>query len=363
MDHRTKDSLRLTNNLKHPVVGVVVIGRNEGKRLKRCLQSLVDQADHIVYVDSGSTDGSASFAASLGVDVIELDMTKPFTMARGRNTGALHLIQTIPHLDFIQFVDGDCEVHKDWMGKAADALVGRPDVMAVCGRRRERHPEVSVYNRLIDMEWNTAIGEARSCGGDSMMRATEFQRVGGFNETMIAGEEPELCVRLRQAGGVILRIDAEMTLHDAAMDRWSQWWRRAVRGGHAYAEGAAMHGHSQLHHNVAQVRSTLLWGAAVPLLMLGALLASIWFPWMLITATTLVVLSVVQWMRIGRGCRKRGFSPGDARLYATFVLLGKPAGAIGVATYWLNRSRGKRSGLIEYKRTTAPDAATAPTTS
>ncbi len=360
MGHWNQSSLRLIDSPKQPVVGVVVIGRNEGERLKRCLRSLVDQADHIVYVDSGSTDGSGDFARSIGVDVVELDMTKPFSMARGRNTGASHLIRTAPNLDFIQFVDGDCEVDKNWIGKAVSLLLDRAEVVAVCGRRRERHPEASIYNRLMDMEWNTPIGEARACGGDSMMRSAEFQRVGGFNDAMIAGEEPELCVRLRQAGGVILREDAEMTLHDAAMWRFGQWWKRAMRGGHAYAEGAAIHGRGPLRYNVQQMRSTLFWGAAVPFAGIGCAVAAVWQPVWLAGTAVVSMLVVVQWARIVRGGRARGFAPEDARLYSTFCLIGKAAGALGVARYWLNRILGRRSGLIEYKRPGPHEAITKP---
>ena len=74
------------------VIGVVVIGRNEGQRLERCLRSLAQGADKVMYVDSGSTDGSLQLAANLGVEVLALDMSTPFTAARARNEGfaALH---------------------------------------------------------------------------------------------------------------------------------------------------------------------------------------------------------------------------------------------------------------------------------
>jgi GT2 family glycosyltransferase len=201
-------------------VGVVAIGRNEGERLKRCLRSVLDQARRVVYVDSGSTDGSVEFARSLGVEVVELDMDRPFTMARGRNAGFERLLERDPAIRFVQFVDGDCEVCPGWIERARSALLERPEVAAVSGRRREIDPGASIYNRLTDQEWDMPIGEVRQCGGDVMIRAEALEAVGGYNEAMIAGEEPELSVRLRRAGGVIRRLDAEMTLHDAAMTRW-----------------------------------------------------------------------------------------------------------------------------------------------
>ncbi len=139
-------------------------------------------------------------------------------------------------------------------------LEERHDVAAVAGRRRERHPEQTIYNRLADLEWDSPIGEAKYCGGDVLTRGDAFRQVGGYNPALIAGEEPDLCVRLRQHGWIILRIDAEMTLHDIAMTRFSQWWKRSERGGFAFAQGVAMHGRPPERHWVHELRSTILWG-------------------------------------------------------------------------------------------------------
>ena len=54
--------------------GVVAIGRNEGERLKRCLES-ASNAAQVIYVDSGSTDGSLQWAKQAGVDAVELDVS------------------------------------------------------------------------------------------------------------------------------------------------------------------------------------------------------------------------------------------------------------------------------------------------
>src|SRR5204862_2670135 len=129
-----------------------------------------------------------------------------------------------------------------WIGHAVDAAADDERLAVVCGRRKERFPHQSIYNRLCDMEWNTPIGDAKACGGDALMRAAAIEQVGGFDSHIIAGEEPELCLRLREAGWRIRRLDHDMTIHDARMTRFGQWWKRMVRSGHAYAEGMAMHG-------------------------------------------------------------------------------------------------------------------------
>lgn len=315
-------------------LAAVAIGRNEGIRLRRCLASLQACGGRIVYVDSGSADGSLDVAAAAGAEIVVLDPEAPFTAARARNAGFARLSQgKLPA--YVQFVDGDCELQPGWLDSARAFLDSHPDVAAVCGRRRERHPEQSVYNRIIDKEWDTPPGETRACGGDVLMRAEAFRAVGGFDPRLIAGEEPELCVRLRAAGWRIWRLDAEMTLHDAAITRFGQWWRRARRAGHAYAEGAAMHGAAPERHRVAQTRRALLWGLVLPAAVL--VLAPV-LPW-------LALLLALAWpLQVARLARRRG----DVA-EALLLTLGKLPEALGVLDYHLGRLSGRRRGLIEYK--------------
>jgi GT2 family glycosyltransferase len=319
--------------------GVVVIGRNEGERLKRCIASVAPLASPVVYVDSNSTDGSPAWAAGQGAQVVELDMRKPFTAARARNEGYRRLRQIAPGLAFVQFVDGDCEVAPGWLAAAAAFLRAHPDVAAVCGRRRERQPRRSLYNQLCDMEWDTPLGQARSCGGDVMLRTVALDAVGGYLDTLIAGEEPELCVRLRAAGWHIWRVPDEMTLHDAAMTRFAQWWKRSVRGGHAFAEGASLHGAPPERHGVAETRRALLWGAAAPLAILVlALFHPAW-----------LALALVYPLQILRLALRDDIRRPERRWRALFLVLARFPEAQGVIQFWINRLRRRRSALIEYK--------------
>ena len=309
-------------------VDAVVIGRNEGARLLACLATLRGRVRRLVYVDSGSTDGSVAAATAAGAEVVALDMAQPFTAARARNAGLSHLASDPP--DFVQMVDGDCALQPGWISAALAAFAAHPAAVVVCGRRRERFAQASVYNALADREWDTPIGPARACGGDALMRYAAVQAVGGYDPGLIAGEEPDLCLRLRAKGGEIWRIDAEMTLHDAAMTRFSQWWRRAVRAGHAFAEGCARHG---FDHWGLETRRALIWGAGLPM---AIVLLGLWHPagWLLALAYPAQVI---------RLARRGGWA------WGLFSVIGKFAEARGALGFYASRLRGQRRGLIEYK--------------
>lgn len=316
-----------------PDIAAVAIGRNEGARLVACLDALQGRVGRIVYVDSGSTDGSQAAAAARGAEVVTLETDRPFTAARARNAGLARLMEDAPP-EFVQFLDGDCALDPGWIATARAFLEARPRVAVVCGRRRERFPEASVWNRLIDAEWDTPVGEARACGGDALMRTRALAEVGGYNPDLIAGEEPELCVRLRAQGWRIWRLDAEMTLHDAALHRFGQWWQRTRRGGYAYAEGAAMHGRPPERHGVPELRRILAWGIALPAATLAGVALT---PWALL----LLLLWPAQVIRL----RLRGL-PWHRALFLTLAKLPEAQGAL---TYWWRRLTRARTRLIEYK--------------
>lgn len=325
-------------------VGIVAIGRNEGDRLKRCLESSVAQTDQVVYVDSGSTDDSVAFAESIGVEVVNLDTSIPFTAARARNEGIARLVERWNDVEFVHVLDGDCEFQEGWIQIAYDFICAHEKVAVVCGRRRERHPEDSKYNRMCDLEWDTPIGQARSCGGDALFLLKAFDEVGGYNPSVIAGEEPELCVRLRGKGYTVHRLDHEMTLHDASMTRFSQYWKRAKRAGHAYAQGADMHGAPPERHNVKQTRSAIVWGLIFPIVAI----ALAW--WTLgISIVVYILMVCLQGWRIRSGQLKIGRSKADASLLGFYIMIAKHAQASGVVLYWYRKLLKKQATLIEYK--------------
>jgi len=323
------------------VVGVVAIGRNEGDRLTRCLESVLTFTDQVVYVDSGSSDGSVTMSRARGVEVVELDLSIPFTAARARNEGFRKLFEMRPNLNYVFFVDGDCEVVEGWLDKACGFLDRHQDVAVVWGRRRERYPDKSLYNMLCDLEWNSyPLGEAKACGGDAVMRVGAFREVNGYRADMICGEEPELCVRLRRNDWRIWHIDEPMTLHDAAVYRFGQWWKRMLRGGYGFALGAALHGAPPERHWVWESRAAWVWGLFLPVTVLAlALVSGSW-------ALLLLLVYPLQVIRLalrGRGTTRENWWRAGALVLCKFPEM------LGQLKFVVDRYRNVQSRLIEYK--------------
>lgn len=324
----------MTDTSTNLSIGVVVIGRNEGERLVHCLASLQGRAGRVVYVDSGSTDGSVAAARDTRAEVVELPLDVQFTPSRARNAGFFHLCNTGEAPDFVQFIDGDCALQPDWIETAVTFLRMHPDIAAVSGRRRERFPEATLWNYLTDLEWEKPAGETVGFGGDVMMRRVALEAVGGYNPPLFVGEEAELGIRLRRIGWRSWQLADEMTLHDVAMTQLRQWWHRARRGGYGYGEAVALYGAPPERHKVVESRRALFWGLAVPsVAVLGAFVT----PWTLLLLLTwpLQVLRLI--LR------------GTPLLQAVFLMVGKVPEALGILEFWIKRRLLRTAARIDYK--------------
>jgi glycosyltransferase involved in cell wall biosynthesis len=327
------------------MAGIVVIGRNEGRRLLAVLKDLLQQHRPIVYVDSGSSDGSADNARALGIDVLALDPVRPFSAARARNEGAQMLTDRHPALTCIQFLDGDCFMAPGWLDAAEAALLADDRCAIVLGHQREERPHASVYNLLFALEWRSPSGPLSNYGhltGNMMVRRAVFESLGGFRPEVIAGEDSEFGVRAQLAGHAARKLDLPMTVHDADMHRFSQWWMRAVRAGHAIGQRAQLHGNGPLRDCAKERRSTWFWGVGLPLAIVLAAPAT--------HGASLLLLAgylTLGW-RIARFRLSIGDDEREARLYAAFTVLGKYANGLGLLKYHVNRLLG-RVRIIEYK--------------
>jgi glycosyltransferase involved in cell wall biosynthesis len=329
-----------------PALSIVIIGRNEGERLTRCLQSVSSARDgegktELIYVDSASTDGSQQIAADFGAQVVVLNGGVQ-TAARARNAGWQRA-----SAPYILFLDGDTILHPQFIQTAWKVLESDPSIAAVWGHRRELQPERSIYNRVLDLDWIYAAGDTEFCGGDVLMRRTVLAQVEGYDPGLIAGEEPELCRRLRALGYRIVHIDAPMTRHDLNMTRFSQYWRRAMRAGYAYSEVSnRFHGTGDpmwLQESRRNVRRGSFWIAWLVAGLVLLVLRSVWIlPWFAL----LIALPVRS------AWKARSRAPGQKTLlllYGFHSQLQQIPILVGQLRYFLNRHSGKPRTRIEYK--------------
>lgn len=332
--------------MKAQLISVVVIGRNEGQRLRACLESVTrmqrgDWTVEVIYVDSGSRDGSPALAENLGARVIALHPERP-TAALGRNAG-----WRAAHGEFVLFLDGDTVLDSIFVAEALREF-SLPMVAVVWGHRREMYPERSLYNRVLDLDWIYPPGPAAFCGGDALFLRKTLQRTGGFDETLIAGEEPELCRRILAQGEVILHVDRAMTGHDLAVTRFSQYWRRATRAGHAYAEVSGRFADTETAFWTGEVRRNrkrvLVMGAAVGFAILVSLFTGSGWPLLVLVAGACALVVRTAWKARWK-----------SRNWMTLLLYGVHSQFQQVPIFWGRmrfermRNAGVQGGLVEYK--------------
>lgn len=318
------------------MIGIVVIGRNEGYKLQRCIESLLPLAYPIVYADSCSSDGSVMSAETFGVAVAQLDPSRPMNAARGRKEGFEKLLAQYSELEYVFFVDGDCEINPSFLPVALQTLAQRPDVAAVCGLLIELHPEVSIYNRIGNLEWKAAVGECASCGGIALIRVSAYLQAGGFNETVLAGEEPELCARIRRQGYKVVRIDEVMAWHDLNMHHLSQWWRRGVRSGFGALDVRLRFGVRDFDKLLV---SAWVWVLGWPLFSL-LVLFGFWLDGALTVWVGLLLLTLLplQVLRIAHSAYQRGLTNLDSLAYGALMMVNKLSCVWG-QVIWLLQKR------------------------
>lgn len=321
-----------------PTVAVIAIGRNEGQRLVDCLASLKGKVARVIYVDSGSVDMSVQNARDAGAEVVELSSDRPFTAARGRAAGYAQL-KTGEMPDYVQFIDGDCSVDSDWIAHGVAALEEDMELGLVTGWRRERHPEASVYNDLCHHEWDRPEGEIETCGGDMMVRPAAYEDAGGFDEVVIAAEDDEFCVRLRKAGWLMKRIPRNMTYHDANMTRFGQWWQRAVRSGHGFAQVGYMHP----PYFATEQNRVLVYGGVLPVIALFFLKV------MPVGLILIAAIYAVNYARTVKGLTRVGMEAARARRHSVLLTLSKIPNILGMGIFHWRRLKGRHMQIIEYK--------------
>ena len=325
--------------------GIVVIGRNEAKRLRYCLTSLPSDTP-ICYVDSGSDDGSPAIARSCSIPTLQLSNSAPFGAARARNAGFYSVLKEFPKLERVLFLDGDCVLDPDFLRVATPLMERHADCAIIVGRLEEANSGNNIYGILADLEWsNPAPGEIfdfSQLGGIMLVRVQDFLAVGGFNPDFIAGEDSELGIRFHLIGKRTIRISNRMAIHAMEMQRFSQWWRRSIRAGHALAHRHAVHGKSSLADCRSAVRSTFVYGILIPIVVLIAV--SISGFWGVMPVTLYVYLG----SRFFSYYRSKGATRRNSLIGTVYGIMAKLANGVGMIRFHVQRAQGSYK-IIEYK--------------
>jgi glycosyltransferase involved in cell wall biosynthesis len=314
-----------------PSIDVVIIGLNSAKTLPACIESVFDCAYprerlNVFYADGGSADTSLSIAESYGARAIRVEALSP-SPGRQRNAGWRN-----GSGEFVQFLDSDTIMDPEWLGKAILSFV--PKVLgAVCGNRREMRPEGSVFNWIGDLEWNGKPGEVEAFGGDVLIPRSVLELTGGYDPDLIAGEDPELSYRIRESGLKILRLAEPMTKHDLAMRTVRQYWKRAFRSGHAFAEI-----HSR-HRDFKAIEVKRIAVRTVPFLVgLAAVPFALVFPWLaLVPLAGFAILIRPRLLLVGKFQDYLALGRGDARKYAWHASLVVIPQFFGMARFYCGR--------------------------
>jgi glycosyltransferase involved in cell wall biosynthesis len=323
---------------REKLLTIVVIGLNEEARLAESLHSIFSCRPRgydlqVIYVDSGSTDRSVQIATAVeGVEVLRLE-TERRSAARARNLGLRSAKGR-----YVQLVDGDSVIQSGWFDVAVRQLERNADFACVFGQCVEINPEQSIYMQVCGLDWHIPPGEHRLCGGNAMWRLSSIISNGYFDENLEAGEEPDLCYRVRHNGGKIVCIDMPMVTHDLQMKRFAQYWQRGEKTGKGYAQVSMRY----------RSRSEKLWlrefvvNFAEPAVWI--VVASI--GWLAHGAVGAMILLIVWWTvraaQISLAMRGRGLSAARRLMYGVhcqFVRLPVAVGQVRTVLTWAMTQR------------------------
>lgn len=192
-------------------ISFVIPVKDDAERLCRCLTSITTnnyprELIEIIVVDNDSRDGSARVARDFGAVVLHSTAS---SVAKLRNHGARAALGKI-----IAFVDSDHEIDGQWILSALDVL-SHPAVAAT-GSAYLPQPRANWVQRLYDglrrhLVQREDVGWLGS--GNFAVKRAPFEQIGGFNASLTACEDVDLCNRLRLEGHRIVEDPTLRSIH------------------------------------------------------------------------------------------------------------------------------------------------------
>jgi len=200
-------------------LSVVLITKNQAWNISRLIESVLRETScasskEIILVDSASTDETISLASRYAANIFRLKPGQRLSPAIGRYVGYKQSSG-----EYVLFLDGDTELIPGWLPHALRLMCERPDVGGVTGgvinlptsaaAQRPAAPAQKTHPAPPkEVLWCNYGG-----GGVAMYRRPAMERAGTFNPNLNAEEEPELGLRIRQAGYRLFELDYPMAFH------------------------------------------------------------------------------------------------------------------------------------------------------
>ncbi|MGA7669525.1 MAG: glycosyltransferase [Nitrolancea sp.] len=194
---------------------VVIITKNQGWNVRRLVESVLRETESlprtdVILVDSASTDDTVYVAQEFPIRVIRLSKRQRLTAAAGRQAG---ITQTSG--DVVLFLDGDMELRHGWIAAALRVFKKEPSVAVISGQVVDQ-PRVTKEScgpaRPLS---NTPVlyDTVPHGGGAAAYRRRVLEKVGSFNPYLFSDEEPELCLRIREAGYRVVKLRMPIADH------------------------------------------------------------------------------------------------------------------------------------------------------
>jgi glycosyltransferase involved in cell wall biosynthesis len=230
------------------MIGFIIIGKNEGTKLVRCITSIIRTIDEdnigeyeIIYVDSNSSDSSIELVKEIEGNIKIYELTGKANPAIGRNVGAAE-----SKADHYCFMDGDMELVNDFL----------PNVIDESGDLK--YPFVSgqfenVYYDLNDQRIGSELYMKNVLTGDRYQSTTGglfiiekglWEKVGGMDTRFITGEDLDLGLRLARKGHLLLRKKELFAIHHTRHYKSkTRMWKDLFAGKTLYARGVLYRKH------------------------------------------------------------------------------------------------------------------------
>lgn len=282
-------------------LSVVLITKNQAWNATRLIESVLEaisplSSTEVTLVDSASADETVELARRYPISILRLRGGQPLSPAIGRYVGYQHAKG-----EYILFLDGDTRLVPGWLPWALRTLQENPRAGAVTGHvinlptsAVAEEPTPPLLKNLPEIPREVLWGSSGG-GGAALYRRSVLEQVGTFNPYLCSDEEPELGLRIRQAGYRFLELDYPIVRHynDAPVAFSTILSRRRRNFLLGIGQGARYHLTSKLLWSWLKERwwgpAAALWSVAT----LGTLLASlaardsiwpkIWSLWLFLT--------------------------------------------------------------------------------